>query len=213
MLIIAYVPGVEKEQNFVPVKKLKKIKEMRIFNRKESFLYYPPMPFYIDLRQRLPRRNIDKLKVLNVGVGVGNSGLAVQLPYFNFERLDLIDVHKPYLDSAVTRTWAAKKVNFILADIVNFDTSIYDLVLMFDVLEHLPKLASLKVMEKIKCKQVIFGPLEKEFRENKFGAESQDHLSLWTEKDFKSRGYKTEVLKNFHKEDGKEWDALWALKN
>lgn len=181
-------------------------------NKTMQFEYYPLVPGYIDLRNRLPRRGINKLKVLNVGIGSGESGLARQLPYFDFARLDLLDIHKPYLDVAMTRTWTAKKVNFILSNITNFDTSIYDYVLMFDILEHLQKDQSLKVMSDIKCKQVIFIPLETEFRKNVYEAESQDHLSLWAEHDFKIRGYKTEVLKNFHKEDNRIFDALWALK-
>ena len=170
------------------------------------------MPFAIDLRNRLPRQNLDKLNVLNVGVGVGNSGLAVQLPYFPFARLDLLDVHQPYLDSARARTWAAKKVNFINCDIRTWNTNAYDLVLMFDVLEHLEKKDSLAVMDKIKCKQVIFIPLEKEFRKNEFNAESQDHLSIWRPYDFVHRGYEIELLPGFHHDEKNVWDALWAIK-
>lgn len=188
---------------------------MSILNFINSNLHqpYPPVPIFLDLRNRLPHSGLNKLTVLNVGVGSGYSGLARQLPFIIFKRLDNIDVHQPYLDAAVCRTYAAKEVNFINADIREFDTSIYDLVLMFDVLEHLPKEDSLKVLEKIKCKQIVFIPLEKEFRENTFGAESQDHLSLWTEEDFKSRGYKTEVLPNFHPGPNGRFPALWALKN
>jgi len=175
--------------------------------------YYPPVPDCIDLRNRLPRTNLKKLTALNVGVGSGDSGLARQLPYIPFKRFDFIDVHQPYLDKAICRTWLAKQANFINADVRNFDTSIYDIVLIFDVLEHLPKEDSLKVMAKIKCKQIIFLPLEKEFRENVFGAESQDHLSLWTEDDFKSRGYRTEILLSFHPGANGRFPALWALKN
>ena len=131
---------------------------------------------------------------------------------FLFTRLDLLDVHEPYLSAAKTRQWKAKKVNYIHADIRNFDTSIYDFILMFDVLEHLPKEDSLKVLQLIKCPHLIFIPLETHFRENTFGAESQDHLSLWTEHDFKNLGYSTEVLYNFHKEGNEEFDALFALK-
>ena len=180
------------------------------FNRYE---FYPPVPEFLDLRNRLPRFGLNKLTVLNVGVGSGNSGLARQLPFIKFKRLDCIDVHQPYLDSALCRTYAAKQANFINADVRNFDFSLYDIILIFDVLEHLPKEDSLKVMEKIKCAQVIFLPLEKEFRENTFGAESQDHKSLWTEEDFKSRGYRTEVLPNFHPGPTGRFPALWALKN
>ena len=183
------------------------------FRQKSEYLYYPLVISYLDLRNRLPRENLDKLKVLNVGVGDGGSGLAIQLPYFPFAQLDHVDPHEPYLKSAKARTWAAKKVRFIHADIRNFDTSNYDYVLMFDILEHLPKEDSLAVLEKIKCNQVIFIPLEKEFRKNIYGAKSQDHLSLWREQDFKCRGYTTEVLKGFHHEDNRIFDALWAIKN
>ena len=180
---------------------------------KEKFIsYYPPISPMIDLRMRLPRKNINKLTVLNVGVGEGNSGLALQLPYFDFFRLDCIDVFQGYLDNARARTWAAQTVNFINADVRNFGTSIYDIVLMFDVLEHLPKKDSLAVIDSIKCNQVIFIPLENEYRENRFGVKSQDHLSFWTEADFKERGYKTQVLQGFHHDKNITWPALWAIK-
>lgn len=185
---------------------------MFLFKKSKNNEYYPFIPDEIDLRNRLPRKDLDKLKVLNVGVGSCSSGLGRQLPFLNFKQLDNIDVHQPYLDAAQTRVWDAGVINFIKADIRNFDTKIYDWVLMFDVLEHLPKEDSIKVLDKIKCKQLIFIPLEKEFRKNVFGAKSQDHLSLWTEEDFKSRGYKTGVLKNFHKEGDNFFDALWAVK-
>ena len=174
--------------------------------------FYPPVPDEIDLRNRLPRRNLNKLKVLNVGVGLGGSGLGRQLPFLRFKRLDNIDVFQPYLDGAKSRFYDAEKVSFINADIRDFDTSIYDWVLMFDVLEHLPKEDSFRVLDKIKCSQLIFIPLEKEFRENTFNAKSQDHLSFWTEEDFKNRGYATEVLSGFHREGEKVFDALWAVK-
>lgn len=174
--------------------------------------YYPNADTVIDLRDRLPKKDLDKLKVLNVGAGSGGSGLARQLPYLEFGRLDHVDVHQPYLEIAKSVSWNTQKVGFINSDIRGFDTSPYDLVLMFDVLEHLPKEDALKVMDNIKCKQIIFIPLEKEFRANVYGAKSQDHLSFWTEQDFKDRGYETQVLTNFHKEDNRIFDALWAIK-
>jgi hypothetical protein len=76
----------------------------------------------------------------------------------------------------------------------------------------LPKEDSIKIIEKVKT-AIVFIPLEKHFRANVFGVESQDHLSLWTEEDFKSRGYQTQVLKDFHyNELGERFDALWAIK-
>ena len=174
--------------------------------------YYPLVPDEIDLRKRLPRKGLSKLKVLNVGVGSGSSGLARQLPFLAFEWLVHIDVHQPYLDAAQTIRYDAKYVSFLKRDIRDYSTDAFDWVLMFDVLEHLPKEDSLKVLDSIKCRQLIFIPLEEQFRENTFGAQSQDHLSLWTEEDFKERGYKTQVLTGFHREGEKVWDALWAVK-
>jgi len=183
-----------------------------LFKKKEYF-YYPAVPPEIDLRLRLPKENRSQMRVLNVGIGSGKSGLACQLPFLIFRRLDHVEIHKPYIDEAMKIEWDSFEVNFIHEDIRNIDYWPYDIVLMFDILEHLPKEDSLKLMDKIKCKQVIFIPLEKEFRKNIYGAESQDHLSLWTEDDFKNRGYQTEVLKDFHHEDNKIFDALWAIKN
>lgn len=157
-----------------------------IFRKKEYF-YYPSVTQDIDLRLRLPKENINKMRVLNVGIGSGQSGLARQLPFLIFKELTHIEVHKPYIDEAIKVEWDSKEVNFILADIRNIENFDYDIILMFDVLEHLKKEESLAIMDKIKCKQIVFIPLEKEFRKNIYEAESQDHLSLWTEDDFKSR--------------------------
>jgi len=178
-----------------------------------KYPYYPPCIPEVDLKNILPRKGLKKLNVLNVGVGEGNSGLAIQLPFFNFNRLDHIDIHQPYLDKAAFRSWATDNVNFINADIRNFGTDIYDYVLMFDIIEHMPKYDGLAVLDKIKCSQIIFIPLEKTFRKNIFGAQSQDHLSIWTEDDFIKMGYKTQVLKNFHPSPEGSFDALWAIKH
>lgn len=175
--------------------------------------FYPFIPQELDLRRFIPRNNLEKVDVLMVGAGSGYSALARQMPYLPFGCLDYVDVHQPYLDEAQNEVYEADRVGWILGDIRTFDTSRYDYVFMFDILEHLPKEDSLAVMDRIKCRQLIFIPLEKEFRPNVYGAKSQDHLSLWTEEDFKSRGYKTEVLKNFHNEGGRIFDALWAIKN
>jgi len=174
--------------------------------------YYPLVPDEIDLRKRLPRRGLNKLTVLNVGVGTGSSGLARQLPFLRFKWLVHIDVHQPYLDAAQTVKYDAEFVSFLNRDIRDYNTSSYDWVFMFDILEHLPKEGALKVLDRIKCRQLIFIPLEEEFRENPFGVQSQEHQSFWTEEDFKSRGYKTQVLRGFHKEGDKIFDALWAVK-
>lgn len=184
----------------------------------QNFLFkrsapYPFVTDQIDLRFRLPKTGLERLTVLNIGVGSGDSGLARQLPYLPFFRLDMIDVYQPYLDNAAAKNYAAKICHFIKADARNFDTSPYDLVLMFDVLEHLEKPDSLFLLQKIKAKQIVFIPLEERYRENCFGVKSQDHLSFWTEDDFLKLGFKTERLFAFHRDCNNIFDALWAIKN
>jgi ubiquinone/menaquinone biosynthesis C-methylase UbiE len=174
--------------------------------------YYPVLMPNIDLRYRLPRKQLSKMRVLNVGVGSGESLLARQLPFINFGSLTMIDVYQPYLDNAQTKTWDAKNISFVLADVRNYPVEDFDLVLTFDILEHITKEEAIAVMKRIKGKHVIFGPLEEHYRANTFEVESQDHKSLWTEEDFINLGYKTEVLKNFHREGNDIFDAIWALK-
>ncbi len=175
-------------------------------------VYYPEVVPDIDLRLRLFFNKAKKMRVLNVGAGSGYSALALQLMFFPFKSLTFLDVHEPYLENAKARDYAAKEVHFIKGDIRNFRTEDYDVVLMFDILEHLPKQDSLEVIDDIACTQIVFIPLEKKFRSNVYGAKSQDHLSLWTEDNFKCRGFATELLTGFHEEDGEVFDALWAVK-
>lgn len=189
------------------------LEEIKKLFQKKRLANYPWVPQCIDLRYRIDQKKIKQMSVLNVGVGVGDSGIARQLPFLNFKRLDNIDVFEQYLIHAKQRTYVAKTVTFTKCDIREFKFFSYDLILAFDVLEHLPKEDSLAILKKIKCQQLIFIPLEKEYRPNVYEAESQDHLSLWTEEDFKKLGYQTELLTGFHHEGGNTFDALWAWKD
>jgi glycosyltransferase involved in cell wall biosynthesis len=173
---------------------------------------YPWVPSEIDLRLRLPVKNLHKLKVLNIGVGDMSSGLARQLPYFKWGQLDNIDTHQPYIDYAKTLPWIGT-VSFMLKDMRDIKNwNDYDLVMVFDVFEHLKKEESIKIIKEIKTHLIIFGPLEDKPRHNHYDVEGQEHLSLWTEQDFKDLGLNTEVLPSFHSdEEGNRWDAIWAI--
>lgn len=172
---------------------------------------YPAVHPSIDLRKRLG--NLDGLKVLNIGIGPGDSGLAIQLPALPFEQIDHVEIHQPYIDQAKQKFWVAKKVNYHLADAREFPVENYDLVLAFDVLEHMPKEDALKLIARCP-RMVIFGPLENSLQNDREGVDmsvdSQAHLSLWTERDFVDLGFQTEVLPGFHREHGEEWPAVWA---
>jgi len=171
---------------------------------------YPMIKPCVDLRKKIGYGR--GLRALNVGVGNCKSDLMRQMPFMEFEQLDQIDVHQPYLDYAKTLGWGSRVVTFLEIDVRKVHFEGYDIIMVFDVLEHLTKEEAIEVIEKMKktkAKLVIFGPLEKTFRPNTFGAESQDHLSLWTEADFKELGFETERLVNFHG----DFDALWAIRN
>jgi hypothetical protein len=167
---------------------------------------------YINLRLILKPANLKELTILNIGMGDGLSKLAQQLYGISFKRLDIVDVYQPYLDGGKLRRWATKEINFIKTDIRDFDVAPYDVVLALDVLEHMTKEDALGVIDRVKSKFIVFIPLEKEPQSEVREIESENHLSLWTEEDFIQRGFKTEILKDFHKENGKSCDALWGIR-
>jgi hypothetical protein len=170
---------------------------------------YPNVPEVIDLRKRILPKG---MTVLNVGVGPGDSWIASQLPHLEFKLLDNIDIHKPYIDKARELPWAAEEVRFKVADVtkMNGELAGYDTVFMFDVIEHLPKEDGIKILNE-SFNKLLFVPLEDTPRENPTEVPSQDHVSQWTEKEFRDLGYKTELIKGFmHRTDGTVSDALWA---
>ncbi len=192
--------------NKTDIEKFEKIYDERNWAGRKKYCY---MPASIDLRLILPIKDLHKMKVLNIGVGDCMSGLARQLPLLNFGQLDNIDIVQSYIDEAKKLEWTCKNINFINKDLRDTDFTGYDFVMIFDVLEHLEKNEAIKVIEKLD-KAFVFIPLEKQFRENTYGVESQDHKSFWTEKDFRDMEFKTIVLPGFH--GSGRGDALWAIK-
>lgn len=164
---------------------------------------YPNTSKSIDLRDRI--KEPYNLKVLNIGVGDGTSGLGMQLPYFTFKELRNIDIHEPYLTHAKTGMWNTKKVFFELNDIRNMYTidklNYYDLALIFDVLEHLPKkdgIELLKLILESSCDLLMFVPSEDDKYVNRTGIASMDHLSTWKPEELREMGFDVEVIENFN---------------
>jgi hypothetical protein len=166
---------------------------------------YPNVHNSIDLRNIL--MHYRRQHVLNVGIGSGLSGLGSQLPFFRFKHLENIDIHEPYIETAKSLIWDAEKVTFRNIDVRNVNIDEYDSVLMFDVIEHLPKEDAIEILKKIK-NGVLFVPIETVFRPNDTDVASQEHLSAWTESDFVDLGFRTKLLPDFHRTHS----ALWAMK-
>jgi len=93
-----------------------------------------------------------------------------------------------------------------------------DLVVAFDVLEHLPKGRSLKLIEMAKCKQfAVFMPINErkldEKQEPSPNGTLMKHISSWTEADFLELGFKTWVSEAYHKPENGGTDAIIAVLN
>ena len=91
-----------------------------------------------------------------------------------------------------------------------------DLVVAFDVLEHLPKERSLKLIEMAKCKQfAVFMPINErkldEKQEPSPNGTLMKHISSWTEADFIELGFKTWVSEKYHKPENGGTDAIIAI--
>ncbi len=177
---------------------------------------YPSVSPVIDLRPRVG--DLSEKRVLNVGLGRCESGVVTQLMAYHIMDLDNVEIHEPYIENAKQKFWVAKNVTFYHADIRDFPMDGYDLILIADVLEHLPKEDAVAVVERAKAsgaRVVIFGPLEKTLQNGRDGVEegveSQEHVSLWTEDDFRRLGFSTELIPGFHREHGETWDAVWAI--
>ena len=91
-----------------------------------------------------------------------------------------------------------------------------DLVVAFDVLEHLPKERSLKLIQMAKCKQfAVFMPINErkldEKQEPSPNGTLMKHISSWTESDFLELGFKTWVSEKYHKPENGGTDAIIAI--
>jgi hypothetical protein len=164
---------------------------------------YPDVYPLIDMRKKIKSYGLG-LKVLNVGVGPkgGESELARQLPFFSFKQLDILDISKSYIVAAETMAWNSENMNFIHGDILSFDKlNDYDLILLLDILEYLPKEAAMKLLDS-RPDKIIFVPLSQV---------SPNHISLWTEQEFMSRGFRTELVEGYHHGDF-VCDSIWATK-
>lgn len=165
----------------------------------------PPFP---DSRQDmvLMIRN-SRLRVLDVGCHFYDSGIAIQIRDLPFKELVGFDVVKNYVLRVRPEVFAAETKTFFEGDVRNIDTFIhdtFDIVTMFDILEHLTDeeaISVLKKLEKIATNRVIiFSPIEEKFRV--YGDEatypSQRHMSFWTKEKMETFGYEVDVFEKFH---------------
>jgi len=85
-------------------------------------------------------------KILDVGAGYGTFGRAL-----NHLNIDAIEVHEPYIVEYGLEKFYKNVYN---SNILDFDIDNYDYIIMGDVLEHIPKEDSQKLIQKIFDKKI-----------------------------------------------------------
>jgi len=133
--------------------------------------------------------------VLDIGCGFGKYGLLCReyldvwwLRYRRQEwkvRIDAVEVFEQYLTPV---HWYIYN-NIYIGDIRELINKLdnYDLVLMFDIIEHFEKQEGLDLLEKIKskCKNILLStPASKIRTMDIMGNTHQEHKSLWELEDF-----------------------------
>lgn len=131
--------------------------------------------------------------ILDVGCGQGLPMQMIKMR-MNVKKTVGVDLFEPYIKEC-----KKKKIHneYVKADVrkLPFDDKSFDVVIALQVLEHLPKKDSWKVlskMEKIAKKQVIIAmPVGELYHAAVDGNDLQLHHSSFYPKEFKKRGYKT----------------------
>ena len=128
-------------------------------------------------------------KVLDIGTGNGKYGLLTKEYCGQDVIIDGIEAWKPYL----TDTHKSIYRNIFIDDVTKMSLKSlekYDIYLMIDVIEHLPKTTAHRILRELNGLILISTPIE-DYRahyENHF----EDHVSHWKIADFTER-YKTET--------------------
>lgn len=126
--------------------------------------------------------------VLDVGPGWGKAAVLLR-EYLNERpvRLDAVEMHAPYIDAhRLDRLYDQVHAGDV-CDLPDELLAGYDLVLMVDVIEHIPKPRALELLERIPGRVVISTPVE--FFDTGPGLPATEaHVSHWTVDDFTGTG-------------------------
>lgn len=167
----------------------------------------------------------EELTCLDLGCGAYNSDVAKQVLECPWKVLTSIDGYQPDLDSASTKPCVASKWVRKLADVKTAKLTPHDIVVAFDVLEHMTHEDGeewlLKVERAAKNRVVLFLPIEPDDFHRIWTQDTnglQEHLSHWKAHEMENKGYTVEVINDCHTEarpDGStvSFGAMWCTKN
>ena len=178
----------------------------------------------VNLMAHLYPFKIEELSVLDLGCGDYTSNISEQTPLLPFKELTGVEVFEKDLTAAKTKDFLSKKLAWHNQDILSFlkeNKKTYDVVFLFDVLEHFNKEDGMKVLkeiEKIANKRILmFMPIGEhtlEANDGRVEAEGnhwQKHLSQWELNEWRGLGYDVEHLPGFHHSG--ILDAAWLIKD
>lgn len=148
---------------------------------------FPPTYEFI-VKQFLPR---ESLKVLDLGCGVGAA--AEVLNKNKIHQFVGVDIYEPYLKICERRGFYKKVIKADLRNII-FDKKSFDVVILFQVIEHFNKKDAKKLIRKavsLATKVVLIsvpnGHCDQEVYD---GNIYNKHKSIWTTADFQKMGFK-----------------------
>ena len=125
--------------------------------------------------------------ILDIGPGHGKYGLLIR-EYLTDKpiRMDCIEAEPTYL---VKFHWLKCLYDNILlgggAELTEEAFDVYDVVILFDVIEHIEKEKALAMLERIRGRVMITTP-EDFFEQHVEGVPSEDHISHWTTAEFQA---------------------------
>lgn len=103
---------------------------------------YSSTAFKDDIKQHILSNIKPNEKILDVGAGSGTYGKMLNEFYY----IDGLEIHEPYIEKFRLRELYKNLYN---VNILAFDFSQYDYIIMGDILEHIPKYEAMTLVAKI----------------------------------------------------------------
>lgn len=127
---------------------------------------------------------------MDIGPGRGKYGFLIR-EYFHkdvdgdwtpVERLDCIDIFPDYISQMHHLIYD----NVYVGNATEFDFEKYDLFLLIDIIEHIPKEEGFKLLDNLTKKGFVFvsTPVDIGDQGEMYGNKHEAHISQWTPEDF-----------------------------
>ena len=100
-----------------------------------------------EIKQHIIETFPSDMKILDVGAG---SGLYARLLTDKFKHIDALEIYEPYIERFGLKRFYRE---IIIGDILDFDISAYDYIIMGDVLEHIDFVSAINLIARINSMQ------------------------------------------------------------